>query len=53
MFNDIKGTITHFKGMEAIIQRRGGLQFVMNNPVLRTMIFWYGPYLNAHPLLRI
>ncbi|KFY94298.1 hypothetical protein V498_03933 [Pseudogymnoascus sp. VKM F-4517 (FW-2822)] len=40
MFNDIKGTLTHFKGMEAIIQRRGGLEFIKSNPVLRTVIFW-------------
>lgn len=50
MFNDIKGTLTHFKGMEAIIQRRGGLEFIKSNPVLRTVIFWYGLYLNPHSL---
>ncbi|OBT53596.1 hypothetical protein VE04_06287 [Pseudogymnoascus sp. 24MN13] len=40
MFNDIKGISTHFKGMEAIIQQRGGLQFIKSNPVLCTVIFW-------------
>ncbi|KFY34458.1 hypothetical protein V494_06754 [Pseudogymnoascus sp. VKM F-4513 (FW-928)] len=40
MFNDIKGTITHFGGVEAIIKQRGGLQFMNSNPVLRTVVFW-------------
>ncbi|KFX97610.1 hypothetical protein V490_02708 [Pseudogymnoascus sp. VKM F-3557] len=42
MFNDINGALTHFNGVEAIIQRRGGLQCFKSNPVLRTVIFWYG-----------
>jgi hypothetical protein len=53
MFNDIKGISTHFKGMEAIIQQRGGMQFIKSNPVLRTVIFWYALFLNSRSLLTI
>lgn len=45
MFNDINGALTHFNGVEAIIKRRGGLQCFKSNPVLRTVIFWYGLHL--------
>ncbi|KAF4626853.1 hypothetical protein G7Y89_g11305 [Cudoniella acicularis] len=40
MFNDVQGTLTHFNGLEAIIHRRGGLDALGSNPVLRIVLFW-------------
>jgi hypothetical protein len=41
MFNDIQGLMTHFNGLEEIIRRRGGLQALSLNPVIRMVLFWY------------
>ncbi|KAH6699745.1 hypothetical protein BKA61DRAFT_582917 [Leptodontidium sp. MPI-SDFR-AT-0119] len=39
MFNDASGTLTHFKDLDEIIRRKGGLQVLSSNPVLRTVVF--------------
>ncbi|KAH7369531.1 hypothetical protein BKA65DRAFT_718 [Rhexocercosporidium sp. MPI-PUGE-AT-0058] len=40
MFNDAQGVLTHFHGLEEIIRRKGGMQVLGSDPVLRTMVFW-------------
>lgn len=40
MFNDVPGSKTHLDGLEAIIQRRGGLGTLNANPAMRMVMFW-------------
>ncbi len=40
MFNDVPGSKTHIDGLEAIIQRRGGLGTLNAYPAMRMVLFW-------------